>query len=124
MTDDWKYQVSYKFGPKMEGMLNVRADTPAELFEACQAVADDAYSINQLGAVLSGDLPEPARDEPAQPSHNSVSTPANTYRRMCKHGARVQRTAKTLGPDGRPEWTGHFCPLDKSDPNRCRPEYE
>jgi hypothetical protein len=35
----------------------------------------------------------------------------------CEHGERVKRN----GVSAKGPWTGHFCPLQKGDPNQCKP---
>ncbi len=54
------------------------------------------------------------------PSSASASAPAAskpTSDKTCPHG---QRNLVT-GENAKGKWVGHFCPLDKGDPNQCKP---
>lgn len=123
-NDGWKLQASFKFGKNQEAMLNVRANTPQELDDTCQAVNDvvgtlcvlaDFLRANSVvaesfpGSTVVGSQNNPApayKSQPAQPAAAGVE---------CRHGPMVKRS----GPD----WEGYFCPMPKDHPERCKPVY-
>lgn len=115
---DYKLQVSIKHGPGQSCMTNVRAQTAAEL-EALLADLvgrgpDIAAACEALGVVqtIAGAIPgTTVVNSPAQTADSAV--------RYCgengKHGA-----MKFIE---KPDYAGHFCPLDKNHPERCKPVY-
>lgn len=125
VSDDYKCQVSIKFGPKMEAMLNLRADTPGELDrlarESCDIIlGGTAGLVEELGAIsnVQQQFPQTAvatqpavQQQPQQQQSQSYNAP-----RQCLHGQMQERSGA--------DWHGWFCPLDKTNPNRCKPQYD
>lgn len=122
MSDD-KYivQTSIKHGPGLVAMSNARGADPDEfevalstlvgaaprILEAIEALGV-ADQIAQAGGRVTGVTTSPAAQ-------------ADAAAQFCgpngEHGQMQFRTAS----DG--SWAGHFCPLGKENPNRCKPRY-
>jgi len=132
MSEEYKAQVSIKFGPLIgrdpSAMLNLRAGTLAELDQMMNDALDLvvpsagllAETLVAVGAVAQA-FPdaEVVRQDRAQ---QSTSSPASTGQRqapLCTHGARVWRQDKAEPP----KWAGWFCPQGSNAPDRCRPQY-
>lgn len=115
--EDYKYQASIKFGPGMQEMLNIRSATKEEFDTDIKdaldtigplAVLKEAFntefaSVSTVAAAFPGTTVE--NQQPAQ--QGGVPT--------CQHGVMVYKE----GPD----WKGHFCPAQKSDPTKCKARY-
>lgn len=117
MSDDgYIVQTSIKHGPGLVAMSNARGKDPDEfevalstlvgagprIIEAIEALGV-MDTLNQSGAKVSGVTTSPADT-------------ADSATQTCKHGAMTFRTGA--------DWAGHFCPLDKSNPDRCKPIYK
>lgn len=126
--DNYKIQASIKFGPGGSGMLNLRADSADELRESTVAAvgvcaelavlveafntefsAVSAVAASFPGTTVQQQYPQqqPQQQYPAQQAQGA----------LCPHGPMTYLEAK----DG--SWKGHFCPLQKGDPNKCKPRY-
>lgn len=121
--EDYKLQYSLKFGQGGNTMVNVRAQSVDELEELLTGLVgkgpDIAAASEALGAVVTVSQ--------GMPGTTVVNSPGQT----------VDSSAKTCGHQGpqgwvphgqmkfieKPDYAGHFCPLEKNDPNRCRPVY-
>lgn len=129
MSEDYKIQVSLKFGAYDEQMLNVRADSTSELENIVMGLKIE--SLVELGAhlkaasVVATPQNTPAASDTATtqqqttagavnvPTPNPDAPPANEMR--CKHGTRTKRSGNgATGP-----WTGYFCRLAKGHPDQC-----
>lgn len=129
MSEDYKLQVSMKFGPRQEGMLNIRGDSAEEVREL---LGDAAEHLPGATGILLGEL---TKDDgmvaaakaitEAFPGTTTVTTgggppqPPGNASQMCPHGARQYREDKANPP----QWKAWFCRLEKNDPERCRPVY-
>lgn len=118
--DDWKCQLSIKFGPMQEAMLNVRADSPHELDQMVEDM-DSLIAGNPAGLLstlrdLNQAFTTPA---PAGGQGGGYIPPATAVapqpQRSCPHGTMEYKE----GPD----WRGYFCPLPKGSPGKCKAQY-
>lgn len=113
--------MSLKFGPGLIGMLNVRANSAAEL----DSLLGDTLElvVPNLGAICD-EMAALGNVQAAFPATQVVSSqsqaPAQPQGRTCPHGQMTYRTGNVGTPDA---WAGYFCPLGKGDPNKCRPQY-
>lgn len=137
------YQLSVKYGPTGDYMLNLRANTEEEFIEVLAAadrqalfigaVAEDVRAGGVAAQPVAGppQVAAPVHAQPeaahsyAQPQTAPAAQPqASTGGGYCgpngSHGPRVRRT----GGAGADTWAGWFCPLQKTDPNRCKPTYD
>lgn len=130
--DFWKAQASYRFGPNSGAMLNVRAgnlhDLGAEVRTLPEVVGDLVTAAEMLCAESVGSLPGSVPPVDTQSNTTASATYTHTAPAAgqtatspyaCSHGARVRKS----GGQGKDSWEGYFCPLMKSDPNRCQPYY-
>jgi hypothetical protein len=108
-------------------MLNLRGNTVAEvdgyiteardlLVPSIIGFEEDAKSVGLIMATFPGTAPVPSdsgqqasnvAQRPAQPGNGGAPT--------CIHGARVHRAGA--------DWQGWFCPAERSDPTKCKPQY-
>lgn len=131
MSEDYRYQVSVKFGEHDNAMLNVRANTPDELAGALAAVNELAGDIAlapevlRATAAVSNQFPgtevinSGANSAGAGAGQGAQAATAGPDYANCPHGARVKRS----GGNGSDAWEGYFCPLPKTDTRRCKPVY-
>lgn len=122
-----------KFGPNNEGMLNVRADSPAELITWLDAV--DIQRLVDFGSTMTAVQNAAPVTQPQQPAWQppaptaapqgppqgapAASAPSGPPAdgMVCIHGPRRRYDGKK---NNRP-YTAYFCPLEKGDPNQCAP---
>lgn len=127
MSEDYKFQVSVKFGTYDQSMLNVRAESASELDVLLQAVNRMAGTITVAADTLRATALE---DQPPNPG---VGTQTNAVRQgvqqqqqpghpVCAHGQMVKVGPRT-NEDGT-TWTGYYCALGRDNPNRCKPQYD
>lgn len=124
MSEDYKVQVSLKFGPGMLGLLNLRANTPQELDTLIRDTTE--LLVVPIGG-LTEEIAPLANIQQAFPQTQVINQgqpqqsaqPAVTGR-SCQHGQMTYRTGNQNTPDA---WAGYFCPLGKGDPAKCRPQY-
>lgn len=118
----YKLQASFKYGPGMTGMMNVRSNDTEEFTRLVNqalesigplAVLQDAFNTEfaSVSAVASAFPGTTVINQPAQQGGTPNCGPNGS------HGAMQYREA----PDG--SWKGHFCPLQKGDVNKCKPRY-
>lgn len=116
MSDDgYIVQTSIKHGPGLVAMSNARGKDPDEFEVALSTLVGQAprilEAIEALGVV----------DQLAQAGmkvdevNTSPADTADSSTQACKHGLMQFRSGA--------DWAGHFCPLDKSNPDRCKPRY-
>lgn len=130
MSEDYKFQLSVKFGEHDTSMLNIRADTAEELDNGLRAViaaagnlavcAETVRAVDMVaesfpGTQVVGSQGNAPAAAPAQPAP-AASGPDYTW---CRHGKRVEKS----GGQGADTWHGYFCPLPKNNPDRCPPVY-
>jgi hypothetical protein len=118
MSDGYAIQTTIKHGPNMAIMTNVRGDTPEEFESNLEAALGKALSIADLADALIGSVTVASAFPGTQMTNSQVNAPAATSdpaERKCKHG--VMRWIE------KPEYAGHFCPAEKGDDTRCKPEY-
>lgn len=131
MSDDFKVQWNVSLPPAAQyakgDMLNVRGNTVAEVEELIDHILENdgeflvkatnaATLLRGLGAANDG-----LGNTGASESSNSQSSSSDSGSfRTCEHGKRTRREG--YGKKGK--WVGHFCPLDKGDPNQCEPVWE
>lgn len=123
MSDDYKIQVSAKYGNAQEGMVNVRANTTAELDATINDLLDVVPSLTLLSEQLTAMTTIQTAFPQAQQVPQGQPAQATYGGAQCAHGARVHRIGPADPATGRPQWEGDFCPLQKTDPNRCKPVY-
>lgn len=117
MSEDYKVQVSIKFGPNLVGMLNIRANSVAELDLLIDETRESSVPAlvgftEELGALsaIQGQFPQ---------TQVVSNTPATAGAPNCNHGPMTYRT----GGSGNDRWEGHFCPQPKGAPDKCKPIY-
>lgn len=123
MSDDYKCQVSIKFGPKMEAMLNLRANTTRELDDLARDASDHilaslAALVEDMTAISNVQQHFPQTQVVSQPEPFQQQQQTQTYTapKQCIHGPMQERSGA--------DWRGWFCPLDKTHPQRCKPQYD
>lgn len=113
---DYKVQVSIKHGPNQSCMTNVRGGTVDEVEELLLGLVrlgpEIAAGCEALGAVQTVATVMPGTTYAGLNAPAQTSSPAQ---QMCPHGA-----MKFIE---KPEYAGHFCPADKTNPTRCKPVY-
>lgn len=127
MSDEFKLQVSVKFGDYDQHMLNVRADNGTELeaqldgvpvqkvvdFGSTVKAAQTAQPLTQAGPAPTAP-PPPAAPVGSAPSVPQADAP------HCPHGRRNKRS----GVSSKGAWTGFMCPLPKGHPDQCDPVWD
>lgn len=118
MSDDYKIQISLKFGPGQGGMLNIRANSKDELAGLLDDVENE-ISVKLGGLVES--VAALAAVGAAFPGTQVVgSTPAPAGGAVtCNHGPMILRS----GGRGSEAWEGYFCKQPKEAADRCKPVY-
>lgn len=97
------------------GQLTVRGDTYNE-------IASNLAEVGLNPDAIFGE-PSPVASGPQQDANGAWSNPGAQQATsvpggpMCQHGARVENS----GRSARGPWKAWFCPLDRDDPNRCKP---
>lgn len=124
MSEDYKVQVSLKFGPNQAGMLNLRGNTAQEVGMLADEAVDllvgkVAPLVEEASALVSVGAQFPDSQVQVQPQQNNQPF-SNNGGQMCKHGAMVYRSGN--GNNG--AWQGYFCPTQKGDPDKCKPRYQ
>src|SRR6266540_7559371 len=125
MTDaavlDYKMQVSIKHGPGQSCMTNVRARDADELEYLLSGLVgkgpDIAAACEALGVVQTIAQAMPGTTVVNSPGQSGDSSP-----RTCGHqenGGWVSHGAMKYIE--KPDYAGHFCPLAKDNPRRCKP---
>jgi hypothetical protein len=123
--DNGALRATLKAGAGYEApWLTVGADTAGELGEKLsevteeliQQVVDVASLLRAAHTVVAG-VAAPAAA--AAPSATQTQAPGAGLK-TCTHGVRTKRQ----GTNARGSWTGYFCPLQKGDPNQCKPIFE
>lgn len=122
MSEDYKVQVSIKFGPNLVGMLNIRANSVAELDLLINETRETTTPAlmgftEELGALsaIQGQFPQAQVIGSTSGSGGGQNTGAPN----CNHGPMTYRT----GGSGSDRWEGHFCPQPKGAPDKCKPIY-
>lgn len=132
MSEDFKLQASYKFGPFDQHMLNVRAENGRELSALLSEVA--VQEVVEFGSTVkavqdSAPLTTPTAGHPAPPAvpappaavaHQAEAPLSNGAKTVCDHGPRRRQT----GTSARGAWVAWFCPLPKGDTRQCKAEWE
>jgi hypothetical protein len=120
MSDDFKVQVSYKFGSYDEHMLNVRGDSATEVEALIKAL--DIQVLTDGGALLKGAVAATSVTVPTTPAPTTAPAPAAPPASgpVCIHGPRTRRN----GTSSRGAWVGWFCKLPKNHPDQCQAEFE
>lgn len=117
MSEDYKLQVSLKFGPSLIGLLNIRANTPPELESLLEAMEE---TIPSKTAALTETLVALSNIQSAFPETRVVGSTPTTNAQTCQHGAMTERWGNQGTAD---EWHGYFCPLPKGAAGKCKPVY-
>lgn len=127
MQDDWMFQLSLKFGPNNDGMLNVRGITTEHFVDNIRglrtAIAEAVAATQELSAMGTVVHSFPDAQVHAQ---TTVATPAAAIPATaaaptfagpnCLHGAMVRRT----GVSARGSWGAWFCPTPKGTVGQCQ----
>lgn len=118
MSDDYKIQISLKFGPALAGMLNIRANDTGELAGLLDAVENE-ISVKLGGLVESVEaLAAIGSQFPNAQVVGSTPAPAGGAV-TCNHGPMILRS----GGRGSEAWEGYFCKQPKEAADRCKPVY-
>lgn len=119
-SNEAPFQYSDKLG---DGIILVRGDSLAEFVEHMVDVfgqeGTDARLLGFASKVGSGDVIQQAQNNLNNAGVTTEPAPSNSTAKMCKHGAMTRRT----GTSSKGAWTGYFCPLQKGDPNQCKPVF-
>jgi phage-related minor tail protein len=115
-TEGYKFQTSIKHGPGLVVMTNIRANDPDELEASLSALISAAPTINDAVEALGVVEQFAKAGVKAEVVGQSPADAADATSQSCKHGLMQFRSAA--------DWAGHFCPLDKSNPDRCKPIYK
>lgn len=108
-------QVSLRFGPGKEHLLNIQGDSIEELAENCGKVEQLASSITQLGEAFNPPTEGAAvsllqRELGAQVVQQDAG-------RMCTHGMMTFKDG--VGKTGK-KWSAYFCPHPSKN-QQCDP---
>jgi len=105
VPEDWRVQASFKFGPNLQGLLNVRADNIADLDVMCGDLADRIQSGDFL-AELNNALTPPTVGQAQQNIQGGFPQAQQVQAPSCSHGP-----MKDLAHKGyRKRW---YCPAPK-----------
>jgi len=123
--DSTKLQVNFKLADGT--LINLYADTAAELEAQLQSISDLAQTILQTGGVFTTganvayavkSLGATVIDEPVWAPSTPPAAPAPSGSEpACKHGPMTLRTGVSE-KTGKP-WKGYFCPTPKGAPDQC-----
>lgn len=121
LIPDWRVQVSYKLGPQLQHLVNIRADTPeelAELLDKFPAVVGDkiistATQLQTLRVVSegTGGSVEVVEERPARTAPQATGNVPN-----CAHGARTYRSG--IGKASGKAYEAFFC-SGPQGPGQC-----
>lgn len=128
MSDDYKIQVSIKFGPNMTGMLNIRANDAIELADLADqaevalvgsvaSLTEKATALTTIGGAFPGTAVVPQQPAPVGivAAAAAPAAPGQGPAPICQHGTRVYRSGA--------DWQGWFCPGQRDDPTKCKAQY-
>lgn len=116
MSDDggYNFQASFKFGPRQEGMVNIRATSPDEL----TAWADVAEQMAGPLMDLIGAYNPPKDEGEAISNLEAGGITGEVYQgKVCAHGSMVYKA----GQGARGPWSAWMCPAPQGDPTKCQP---
>jgi hypothetical protein len=126
LVPDWRVQASFKFGPRDNHLLNVRADDFDELASLLESVpADVADKLANTAATLdalrtvaeaTGPVTTEGTKSADAPATQQASPNGNADAPRCAHG---KRTYYNGG-----KWEAFFCPQPKSASNKCDPIFK
>lgn len=123
--DNYKFQLSFKFGPGGIGMFNVRADTEEELVgnmsSAVGRVGEAAVLVEAYNTEFAAisNLAQGGFQVQAGQTQQGGQRQQASAGEICQHGSMTWRTG--TGNNG--PWKGWFCPADKNDPSKCKAKY-
>lgn len=105
-------------------MLNIRGNSAAEvdsLVRDCEEllVVPVGGLVEALGPLAAIQAAFPETTVVGQPAQ-AQPAPQGVQGRSCQHGQMTYRTGNQGTPDA---WAGYFCPLPRTDPAKCRPQY-
>lgn len=115
------FQVSDKWG---ENIFVVRGDTFAQFVENMVEVFGQAGTDARLLGIQSKQTDSHVITQAVQNARDGgvVNEPAAVNPgKSCPHGQMTKRNG-TSAKTGK-SWTAWFCPLEKGDPNQCKPEF-
>ena len=114
-----KLQVNFKLADGT--LINVYADSEADLNEQLTAIGNQAETILAVGNSFGSATPVALVQQKLGGS--VVSAPAQAApalgENQCQHGNLVWREGQ--GPKG--PWKGWFCPAPKGTPGQCAPKF-
>jgi hypothetical protein len=73
--------------------------------------------VAKFAKTLDSGTPAAARSGGNGGGNRPASTPPGQQAKSCSHGEMVYRS----GNGAKGPWSGHFCPLEKGDPDQCKP---
>jgi hypothetical protein len=132
---EFKVQWSVSLPPAAQyakgDMLNIRGNSVEEVSALFEGVLDGDSEFLSKAAEVAAHLRTAAKVHDGlndgaeyqggqQQQAQQSSPPASSTQRRCTHGIRTRRE----GDNNRGHWVGYFCPLQKGDPNQCKPEFE
>lgn len=124
--DSTKLQVNFKLADGT--LINLYANSAAELEANLQSISDLAQTILQTGGVLSNgsNMAYVAKafnatviDEPVWAPSTPPAPTGSEH--ACKHGPMTLRTGVSE-KTGKP-WRGYFCPTPKGTPDQCEAKF-
>lgn len=95
------------------------ADFIANMIEVFGQEGTDARLLGIASKQGSGEVISQAVDNARNGGIVSEPAPSTPAGRSCPHGAMTRRQ----GTSAKGAWTGYFCPLQKGDPNQCKPVF-
>ena len=150
MTDDFAVQVSYRFGPNGQDMLNIRVPLGGDLDAYLAAVIESVSDVAATGELLraagaAGSIAAPPRG-PVQAQEATVERPtAILQRRVLPQAPPVAQTPPSAqapvavvgnapacahglrtyrtGVGAKGPWQAWMCPTPKGTPGQCPPEW-
>lgn len=127
--DSTKLQVNFKLADGT--LINLYANSAAELEANLQSISDLAQTILQTGGVFTNgsnvayavkSLGATVIDEPVWAPSTPPAAPAiSGSEPACKHGPMTLRTGVSE-KTGKP-WKGYFCPTQKGTPDQCEAKF-
>lgn len=116
MSESFGVQVSYKFGPQHQHMINIRGDSVQDLAEKCGLVEQIVPSLKQLGDLFGPDQTEEGAIQEIQNQMGGQVISQSTGK-VCAHGPMVYKTG--MGKNGSP-WQAWMCQSPQGAP-KCSP---
>lgn len=115
-----KVTTTIKYGSGFDAPWTVFHSNSVEEAEATINAAKNLMELTARVAKFAKGLDSgtsAAAARPATSGGGQSSTPPGQQAKTCSHGEMTYRT----GNGAKGAWAGHFCPLQKGDPQQCKP---